>query len=252
MARVPRDEAMTVTSEVRLHRSRRSLVVVAVAMLAISATTFWLVESGTLALPVAPTPAGVAGSGVLSTFTALTPSTVTVPLGQGAQVANGQLLGKVTVAAGYAPRIRIDIAWLNPQDAGAVLNNPNGWMTFGLYYPIHTGTCTGSDVSGAQSITEGVALCVAPNTAASGPVTYNGALTINATQLSGFILETTADPASPPTCAATGSTWCAPSGTALNQNIFYVSASVNTPGGTPPGQQSLLTTLRFYIGARSF
>jgi hypothetical protein len=245
VARVPRDEAMTFTSEVRLSRSRRSLVVVAVAILVVSASAFWLAESGTLSLPQAPTPNGAGGSGVLST--------VTVPLGQGAQVATGELLGKVTVAAGYAPRIQIDISWLNPQDAGAVLNNPNGWMTFGLYYPIHTGTCTGGDASGSQSITVGVAaLCVAPNTQASGPVTYNGALTINATQLSGFILETFADPVSRLTCGPTGSTWCAPAGTASDQNIFYISASVNTPGGTPPAQQSLLTTLSFYIGARSF
>jgi hypothetical protein len=173
VARVPRDEAMTFTSEVRLSRSRRSLVVVAVAILVVSASAFWLAESGTLSLPQAPTPNGAGGSGVLSTFTALTPTTVTVPLGQGAQVATGELLGKVTVAAGYAPRIQIDISWLNPQDAGAVLNNPNGWMTFGLYYPIHTGTCTGGDASGSQSITVGVAaLCVAPNTQASGPVTW--------------------------------------------------------------------------------
>jgi hypothetical protein len=233
---------MTLTSEVRLSRSRRSLVLVAATIL-----------DGTLSIPAAPTPSGVGASGVLSTFTALTPSTVTVPQGQGAQVANGELLGKVTVAAGYAPSLLVNISWLNPMDAGAVLNNPNGWMTFGLYYPIHTGTCSnGNEPSGSQSITDGVALCVAPNTQALGPVTYNGKLTINATQLSGLILETAADPAVPPLCGSSGLVWCAPSGTAVNQNIFYISASIHTPGGTPPGQQSQLTTLSFYIGAGSF
>jgi len=243
---------MTVVAGSRLRRSRRNLVVLALATVTATSATFWLSESGVLALPQAPTPSGAASGGVIATFTPLVPSTVTVPQGQGGQQIAGVLLGKVTNAAGFAPRLRVDISWLDPLDAGAVLNNPNAWMGFGLYYPIHTGSCSGGDPVDSLSITDGSALCVVPNTQAVGPLTYNGQLTINATMLSGFIIETANDPASPPTCGATGSTWCAPSGVAINQNVFYIAASINTPGGTPPGQQSQLTTLNFYLGARSF
>ena len=243
---------MTVTTGARLRRSRRYLVVLALAIGTSTAATFWLADSGTLSLSPAPTPSGAAAGGVIATFTPLIPSTVSIPQGQGGQKIAGVLLGKVTNAAGFAPRLRVDISWLDPLNAGAVLNNPNGWMTFGLYYPIHTGACTGGDLASSLTITDGSSLCVALNTEGAGPLTYNGQLTINAKMLSGFILETAIDPASPGTCGASGSTWCAPAGVALNQNVFYTVAAINTPGGTPPGNQSQLTTLNFYIAARSF
>lgn len=243
-----------VTTGVSLSRKRQNLTVLALVIATMTTATFWLATSGVLALPQAPTPSGVGANGILATFTPLS-STVTVPQGQGAQVVNGVLLGKVKVAAGFASRLRVDFAWLDPKDAGAVLNNPNAWMTFGLYYPIHLGSCTGSgEPSGSQTMVDGTTtLCAAPNTQGSGPLTYKGQLTINTTMLSGSILETAVDPASAPTCGSTGSNWCIPSGVGLglNQNVFYITSSVNTPGGTPSGQQSQLTTLSFYIGART-
>lgn len=222
------------------------------ATLVVSTGTFWLADSGSFALPPAPIPAGTAAGGAISTFTALVPTSVTIPQGQGAQIVNGVLLGRVNVAAGFASKLRVDMSWLDPQSAGAVLNNPNAWMSFGLYYPIHTGTCTGGDPTHSQSITDGVSLCVALNTQGTGPLNNGGLLTLNSQMLSGYIMETAEDPASPPTCASTGSTWCAPSGLALNQNIFYITSSVNTPGGTPSGQQPQLTSLNFYISARPY
>ncbi len=243
---------MTTIDAVRFRRSRRGLVVLGAAIAVATTAAFYLADSGTLALPTAPIPAGAGAGGVIATFTPLVPSTLSIPQGQGAQKIDGVLLGKVTVAAGFAPRLRVDISWLDPKNAGAVLNNPNAWMTFGLYYPIHTGACTGLDPVSSQTLVDGATLCAAVNTQGSGPMTYNGLITINATMLSGFILETAADPASPPACGATGSTWCAPAGLAVNQNVFYVASSINTPGGTPPGSQSLITALNFYIGARSF
>lgn len=246
------ENEIAATDPARFRRSRRGLAVLGVAIAVASMATFYLADSGTLALPTAPTPAGAAAGGVIATFTPLVPSTLSVPQGQGAQKIDGVLLGKVTVAAGFAPRLRVDISWLDPKNAGAVLNNPNAWMAFGLYYPIHTGACTASDPVNSQTLVDGATLCAAANTQGSGPLTYNGLLTINATMLSGFILETAADPASPPACGATGSAWCAPAGLAVNQNIFYVAASINTPGGIPPGQLPLINTLNFYIGARSF
>lgn len=243
---------MLVPEHVKLRQSRRNLSILGLAIVVISTGTFWLADSGSFALPPAPIPAGTAAGGAISTFTALVPSTAAIPQGQGAQIVNGIVLGRVNVAAGFASKLRVDISWLDPQNAGAVLNNPNGWMTFGLYYPIHTGACTGGDPTGSQSITDVTNLCVAPNTQATGPLNYGGKLTINSQMLAGYMMETADDSASPATCGATGSVWCAPSGLALNQNIFYITSSINTPGGIPPGQQSQLTFLSFYISARPY
>jgi len=245
---------MTLMPSTTLPRRRKNLAILGFAALIISTSTFFLASQGTLALPQAAIPAGTGAGGKIATFTALVPSLMSIPQGQGAQKLSGVLLGKVVVAAGFAPKLRVDISWLDPQNAGAVLNNPNAWMTFGLYYPIHTGVCTGSDPVNSQTITDSIQLCVTRNTEATGPLTFAGEISVNFQMLSGFILETKLDPATPSACGATGSTWCAPSGLGLsvNQNIFYITSSINTPGGIPPAQQSQLTTLNFYLGAHAF
>lgn len=235
---------------VKLQKRRRNLSLIAAAAVILSTGTFWLADSSSFALSPAPIPTGAAAGGAIATFTSLVPSAVSIPQGQGAQIVQGVLLGKVVVAAGFAAKLRVDIAWLNPQDAGAVLNNPNAWMAFGLFFPIHTGVCTGADPVDSMSITESIALCVTLNTQAAGPLNYGGKLTINATMLSGYIMEKAVDTASPSTCGTTGVTWCAPAGMALNQNVFYIISSINTPGGVAPGQQPQLTALNFYMGAR--
>ena len=243
---------MRLMPSTKLSHRRKKLAILGLAALMISTSTFFLASQGTLALPQAATPGGVGAGGNIATFTTLVPSLMSIPQGQGAQVLSGVLLGKVVLAAGFAPKLRVDVSWLDPRNAGAVLNNPNAWMTFGLYYPIHTGACTGSDPTNSHTITNTIELCVTRNTEASGPLTYVGEITINFQMLSGYILEKKQDPATPLTCGATGSTWCAPSGLglAVNQNIFYITSSINTPGGVPPAQQSQLTTLNFYLGAR--
>ena len=245
------EETMGVASNLRLHRSRRALVAIALVAAVVTSTVFWLADSGSLALPAAAIPQGTGSSGQLATFTALTPSTVTIPQGQGAQIINGVVLGKAAVAAGFANKLRVDIGWIDPQNAGRVFNNPNGWLTFGIYYPIHTGACIAGDPTGALSVTDGSQLCTALNTQGTGPLVNNGQLTINPTMLTGFIMVAATDPSSTSPCAGTGSGWCAPSGLAQFQNLFYIIASVNTPGGIPPGQQAGLTTLNFYLSAHA-
>ncbi|HEY3292444.1 MAG TPA: hypothetical protein VGJ85_02290 [Candidatus Nanopelagicaceae bacterium] len=236
-------------------RMRRNLAIGALVLVSITSASFWLAASGVNALPQAPVPSGTGPGGHIAVFTPLS-STVTIAQGQGAQLVNGILMGKVVVAAGFSPRLQLDFAWLDPKDAGAVLNNPNSWITFGLYYPIHTGSCASSgEPSGSQTVTDNsTTMCAALNTQATGHLTYNGRLTVNNTMLSGSIIEAKLDPSTPTTCAATGSTWCAPSGIGLglNQNVFYITSSVNTPGGVPPAQQSQLTSLSFYIGVHTF
>ncbi len=244
------EEELQVQTRPKAGRKSWKFAFLGIAILVFSSGSFWLAETKTLAIPTAPIPTGAVSGGTLSSFTALTPSTVTIAQGQGAQIVNGMLLGKVTVAAGYAPQLFMDFSWLNPQSAGAVLNNPNAWISFGLYYPIHTGTCVnGVDPADSQSITDTANLCVALNTESNGPSTYNGKLTLNEKSITGFMLEVKQDPVSPSTCAATGTTWCAPSGLEVNKNVFYIIASINTPGGVASNQQSQLTNLNFFISA---
>ena len=243
---------MRVIESAGLSRKRVNLGILALAIVAITTTIFWLAASdGILALPQAAVPAGAGAGGKIVTFTALIPSTMTVPQGQGAQLIDGILLGKFAVAAGFSDQLRVDVAWLDPQRAGAVLNNPNAWITFALNYPIHTGVCTNSDAANSVAITDNVALCVARNTQASGPLNNNGTLAVTKDLLGSYIMGNMADPSTPSTCGATGSTWCAPSGTALNQNIFYITASITTPGGVPPSSQIQVAGLNFYIGAKA-
>ena len=249
----PSEVTVGVAYNLRLRRNRRALIALALASAAITTTVFWLADSGLLSLPSAAIPQGTGSSGQLATFTALTPSTVTILQGQGAQIINGVVLGKATVAAGFANKLRVDIGWIDPQNAGRVFNNPNGWLTFGIYYPIHTGACIVGDPTGALSVTDGSQLCAALNTQGTGPLVNSGQLTINPTMLTGFIMVAATDPSPTSLCGTTGSAWCAPSGFGLsaNQNLFYFIASVNTPGGIPPGQQAGLTTLNFYLSAHA-
>lgn len=237
----------------RLRRKRSALTLFALAITLVLTATFWLAETGTITFPAQPrVVVGDGPGGSTTTFTPLTPSTVSLPQGQGAQVISGMLLGKVVVSAGLAPRVKVDFAWLNPSAVGAVLNNPNAWITFGLYQPIHTGSCVnGTDPAGSQTITDSVTLCVKLNTQAVGLLLSNGQLTINPASLSGYIIQTAQDPATPVACAATGTSWCKPSAVGSDRNIFYIVAALNTPGGIPPGQQSGLTSLNFYFNVAS-
>ncbi|HUW78615.1 MAG TPA: hypothetical protein VMV52_07695 [Candidatus Nanopelagicaceae bacterium] len=239
--------------------NRRKIILGAAAFVLVGATTstFWLSNTGIISFASAPVPSGMSNTGNLSSFDALNPSAVS--LSPGAQKASGVLLGKVTVAAGYASKLAVDASWLDPQDAGKVLKNPNAWISFELDYPVHMGACSG-DVSAAFSITDtsvspSVVLCVLPNTSAVGsPTSYSGSLTITSTMLTGYLAMpgNAGDPAGAPTCNSTGTTWCAPTGLSLsNQNVFYVTASIYTPGTNAPGQQSSLTGLQFYLGART-
>jgi len=243
---------MTLETRARSRRGRIGLAALALALAGTSIATFWLADSGALALPQAPTPSGAAANGSIATFATLAPPTITVPETGGAQRIDGVPMGKLSIAAGFASKVKVDISWLDPKNAGGVLKNPNAWITFGTYYPIHTGVCLDTDAVGSQIITEGAStICVAPNTQGTGLLVRAGRIIINASMLSGFIVVTATDPASPPTCGPTGSTWCAPPGTPINQNLLYIVASIDTPGGTPSGQLPQLTTLNFYIAARS-
>lgn len=244
------------TARVRLRR-RRLLAVAALAVALSTSSVGWLATSGVVTLSVA---AGAPPSGTINGRTAdlvpLNPSNVTVPAERGGQVVSGLALGAVKVAAGYGSGSKLDIAWLDPQDAGKVLNNPNAWLSFGLYYPIHTGSCTGGDPDGAVTISVD-SLCAALDTSASGKLVDDGQLIISKSVLSGFLRVGASDPtggSSP--CGSSGSSWCTPSSlssTSLgaSQNVLYVVVSINTPGDTPSGQQSQAGTLSFFMDVRS-
>lgn len=229
----------------RRQRWRRGLTLVATAVAVLTTTTYWLADSGAVSIPAPATPSGVASGGDLATLTPLDPSTV-VP-SNGGQSVDGMVLGKVTVAAGFADRVKVDLSWIDPQDAGGVLHNQNAWIGFGLYKPLHTGSCHSE--SSSVSITDGSTYCVQRITQVSGQLLNDGTLTLGQTILSGYIVVDETDPATPLACTSGTSSWCAPSGLS-NQNAIYVVATVyNAGGNAPPGQQGESGTLSFYMAA---
>jgi hypothetical protein len=151
---------MRTGANVRMHRRKVILGAAALVLVGATASTFALGNTGTLSFGSAPTPSGMSSTGHLASFTSLPPGTVS--LKPGAQKVSGVLVGKVTVAEGYASKLAVDVSWLDPNNASKALNNPNAWISFELDYPIHAGGCiTNTDVATALSITDGsTPLCV--------------------------------------------------------------------------------------------
>ncbi|HET7571553.1 MAG TPA: hypothetical protein VFJ77_02655 [Gaiellaceae bacterium] len=239
-------------STVRRRRLRR-LLLTALAVVAVGTVgTFALASSGLVAFNIITPPAGVTSSGVVSQLVSLTPSQITVQQGKKGQKVSGINLARVEVAEGYAAGQKVDVTWLDPQDAGSALHNPNSWLTFGLYYPIHMDACTGGDPADAITLTDGSDICAALDTEATGPlVDSSGQTIISKTNLSGYFVVNKDDPSTAVDCGSSGSSWCAPTGLGLDhQNVLYLTTAITVPGGIPPGQQGQASSLQFFMKVR--
>lgn len=172
--------------------------------------TAWTAASSALNIDVHVSPGGTAGKAV----TSVTGIGETFSITQGkAQKISGVELYEIQLGdAQFSNLIRIDLALLNPLDMGQVLNNPNAFIEAAIYYP---GT-------GADQIT----------------LDYDGTIAIPDPGASARAIMT----------KVVGGTYLRPSVT--GQSKLYIVASINTPGGAPPGQQGQLTDLRFYIDVR--
>lgn len=242
----------------KAHTNRyRALALVVVAGVAIwSIATFTLASTGTNTASIQP--ATNLPNGNAADLTAIN-SAITRPNGN-AHIQAGVLIGRVNVAKGFGNLVKVDIAWLDPNDSSQVLNNPNAQVYVGLYHPIAENTS--SLACGAQSPSVGSKLidvtdtgagtdhfyCAEIDDSATGSLVTSGNLIITATNISGYVRETAGDSSAGacPTTATEGNPWCHPTGLDSGQNELWVALTIVTPGGKPAGQQNNLSSLSFY------
>lgn len=225
-----------------------------------STVGFWLGSTGVVSFSVKP-PAGTPTSG---NYADITPLSATVSSGNGgATLQTGVALAKITLSDSLLTSTRVDVSWTDVSAAGKVLSNPNAQMMVGIYHAVHEGTCTTNTPGGTDppfvDIVDGsgTTLCLALDTTATGQPVSSGELMLAHNQVSGYLLPSLAVPSSIPSCATGASeeatSWCQPASVASPAQALWVIASITLPGNgnSPSGQQSLLTGLTFYIGARA-
>lgn len=244
-------------------RKMRALAFLAVAGVALyTISSFFLADTGASTLNIQP-PAGLASDGKAYQFTSLS-SSISRPNGN-ATIQAGILLGRVVMAAGYGSKLKVDVAWLDPNDASQVLNNPNIQIYAALYHPIAQGNAacgsTSPDVAdalidvtdaGIPGLTGSSSFCAHVDDTASGSMVTGGNLILSPNSLAGFVKASKDDSSATGTaCTATvpgADTWCHPTGLNANQNVLWVALTIVTPGGKPAGQQNNLSSLSFYTG----
>lgn len=143
----------------------------------------------------------------------------TFPIAQGDPTqADGVQLFRVKVAELQSSNVSLHFAWLNAQDANAVLKSPNAYIKVGVYYA-SADACT-DKVFAVAAVSGTVDVCPDPAAGASAMITPRNA----AAALRPGI---------------------------TSQQYLWVLATVFVPGGGPPGQQSNISSLRFTLDPRS-
>jgi len=239
---------------IRIQRLKRLLGLVVVGLFAVMAGTFALADTGTVTLSISAPP-GLSSTGKAFDFTA-TSVNFTRPEGN-AQIQAGLMVGQVLVAKGYADSIKVDAAWLNPNDAAQVLNNPNATIWVGLYYPIYEGTCVSGHANALSDIRatmnyNAIDYCMALDETVTGSMIADGKLILSRELVAGSVRGTTDDSAAAACTTNTASTsWCRPTGVSTDQNIEFIGASIQSPAGKPQGQQNNVSDLQFFFDVRS-
>src|SRR5579875_2175317 len=236
---------------------RKALAASAVALAAlVSGSLFYLGATGSTTTSISP-PAGAPSSTAAAQVTPVA-GTIQRRTGQALKQV-GILLAKVTTAASTANHLKVSVDWLDPNDAGRVLNNPNAQLSIGLYHDVHTGACnqaTSYTVTNSPTSvtltdpTDGATYCALLDTSATGSSTVStGALFLSKEDLSSSgdsvlcTANTTNDADTP----------CDPSYLASNlaERVLYVGLSIVTPGGNPHGQQPQAGSLSFFVRANA-
>jgi hypothetical protein len=188
---------------------RRKLFIVAVALVALVANVVaWAQTNSSLSLNIN---AGGTDGQVVTSLTGIG-ETFSIVKGK-ADVISGVELYRIQLgSAQFSNLIRINLALLNPQDIGKVLNNPNSFIKVQVYHP---GTGEGQVTLDYDGTT------VIPDSGAQASAMMNKGV---------------------------GDVLLFPSVT--GQGTLYILASIHVPAGPPPGQQEALNNLRFYISVR--
>lgn len=237
----------------RRRRRRRAVAVLALGVTLFGTLSYFLATSGSSSPSITIAP-GITSTGI-ATVTAMS-QTVT-GAGQGASAIAGVSIARVNIAASYTTHARLDVAWLDPQDAQQVLNNPNAQIVFTLYHPVATssdGTATGSCpvVGGVQTtkVTDGATTyCTLPDKGATGSpsVSGTGTLLLAKNQLVGYLIPSVNGNNTDAACTATPATWCQTSSDGTGQRAIYAVAAITVPGGTPSGQAAQAGSLKFLV-----
>jgi len=187
--------------------AKRRLFIIALLLVTLTINvTAWAQTASSVGLDIS---AGGIDGKVVANLTAIG-ETFSITRGK-AQKISGVELYKIELGdARFSNLIRINLALLNAEDIGRVLNNPNSFIEVGVYYP---GTGDGEvtlDYDGTTAVPD------------------NAARAIMSRVIGDILLLP----------SVTG------------QDTLYILASISTPAGPPPGQQEQLTALDFYIDVR--
>lgn len=213
---------------------RRAWLFVLAAGLLLSLTGISFLASGdSVGLSIAPLAAPTVPGSTLSAgqsveVTSVQGANLSITAGAG-HTDSGLLLYQIQVNPTLSDAVYATLDWVDPADANGALKN--GYMDVGLYY--ETGADTSGCASGEYAITgidelgDGTSklICVAPAADQSQPM---GLAVLTKATASATLVSTTA-----------------------NRAYLYVLASIYSNGGNlPPGQQSNLGTLQFYLNAQ--
>lgn len=256
------DEPAGVRATQRVARRRRRLVGAGVAaVLAWTGVSFMAGSAETVG-GVSILPGAAANGSVADVF----PLSDTVSsTNGGAQKQAGVKFARVDAALSYQDRVRLTLSWRNPTALSEKTGTHAWQIRTGVYYPVHTGACTGSEANtGALNVTltasenwgqaSGATYCAFPDTAATGP----GAVTSGSEQGTQLMavdylvaslrpLTTVTDPQA---CTTTGTTACTPDGLGANRRTWFVIGSLTSPGGNvPPGQVGDLASVDMFVRA---
>lgn len=248
------------TAPRRRRRARRAAAIVILGGTLFATVGVWLASSGTLSPTINPQAGLLNSNGAIATVTSMNQSATGA--GSGNSI-SGIAIERIRIAKSFTSTSHVAIAWLDPQDATKVLNNPNAQLQFTLYHPVAISAGANSScssISNAIKITDGTnTYCALADTGATGSGTVSsGSLFLSGTLLAGYLLPSVDGSGTGSTCAAdTGTAWCKiPSdgdggsdGTA--QRTMWVVATIDTPGNNPKGQQAQAGTLEFYVKVSS-
>jgi hypothetical protein len=155
---------------------RGSLAVVGVALALIGTTAFWTANTGAVDSNVQIVPGLPKGGKAVKIEQFAGGANAANSTGGIPTVQNGVALARITVPAGLANKVRVNITWTNPQQVRTLFRSRNAWITLGLYHMVHKDACLGdsgpynrwtrwgNQASVTQTVYEGPELVLYPGT----------------------------------------------------------------------------------------
>ncbi|MCW2793363.1 MAG: hypothetical protein JWO76_2461, partial [Nocardioides sp.] len=166
----------------------------------------------------------------------------------------GVKFARIDVALTFQNKMRLTMAWQNPNDFARFWGN---WfqIRMGLYYPVRTGDCDWPDPSTALTVrlddtedwttandglphNDGPQFCMYRELTSTGPgvVTkvgdYDRGTQLLATnKLVGTLAPQAVAATAPPPCTATGTTACTPTGLGPDRRTYLLIGDLRGPGG---------------------